>query len=128
MHRAVTPFAFAVAALVMLASPARAAECGKWEGDTIRCTFRDEKVRFTVERIKDHSFAVGFEIWHSVCGKTGRSTHRGTLALADAQAVPLPPMEAGKNQCYEIFFNLCLAENRVEMDCFGAIEVTPESQ
>lgn len=128
MHRAVTPFAFAVAALVMLASPADAAECGKWEGDTIRCTFRDEKVQLSVRRIKDHSFAVGFEIWHSVCGKTGRSTHRGTLALADAQPVPLPPMEAAKNQCYEIFFNLCLAENRVEMDCFGAIEVTPEPQ
>lgn len=118
--------AAAILAFAAAAFPADAAECGKWEGDTIRCTFRDEKVRFTVERIVDHSFAVGFEIWHSVCGKTGRSTHRGTLALADSQPVPLPPMEAGKNQCYEIFFNLCLAENRVEMDCFGAIEVTPE--
>lgn len=124
VHRAIGPFV--VSAFVAFAGPTQAAECGKWEGDTIRCTFRDEKVRFTVRRVKDHAFAVGFEIWHSICGKTGRSTHRGTLALADSQPVPLPPMEAGKNQCYEIFFNLCLAENRVEMDCFGAIEVTPE--
>lgn len=127
MRRVAVPFV-ALLAVVALAFPAHAAECTKWEGETIRCAIRGEKTQLSVRRIKDHRFAVGFEIWQSPCGKTGRSTYRGTLALADAQPVPLPPMQAAKNECTEVFFNRCLAENRVEMDCFGAIEVTPESQ
>lgn len=120
--------ATAILMSVAFAGPAHSAECGKWEGGTIRCAIRGEKTQLSVRRIADHRFAVGFEIWQSPCGKTGRSTHRGTLALADAQPVPLPPMQAAKDECTEVIFDQCLAENRVEMDCFGAIEVVPAPQ
>ena len=123
MHR--TAVLFAVAALVLFAGPAGAAQCEKWDGGAIRCLIRGEKVQLSVRRVAEHRFAVGFEIWQSGCRGFGRSTYRGTLALADAEPVPLPPMQAAENECTEVIFNQCLAENRVEMDCFGTIEVVP---